>query len=138
MSKELIAYLKLFHGTYNSIIMILIVYQGMLGLKIRKTEPPPVHIIKMHRKVGPIAVVLGTMGFFAGLIVTFLDFGRGFKFPLHFITGLLIGSALITTYFISRKIKGDEKLWRNRHYVLGILIIMLYVLQVMLGISMMR
>jgi cytochrome b561 len=135
MSREIIGYLKLFHGTYNTIIMILIVYQGMLGMKIRKSKATPVNIIKRHRKIGPIAVMLGIAGFFAGLTITFLDFGRIFKFPLHFITGLIIVFALIMTYFISEKIKGPDKLWRNRHYAFGILIIVLYVLQVILGIS---
>ena len=138
MSKEIIAYMKLFHGTYNITIMILIMYQGMLGLKIRKSETPPTQIIKKHRKIGPVAVVLGSAGLFAGLFITFLDVGHIFKYPLHFINGLLLVSALITTYLISIKIKGPEKLWRNRHYNLGILIIVLYIVQVLLGISMVK
>jgi len=136
MSKEFINYLKLFHGTYNMTIMLLIMYQGMLGLKIRKSESPPVQIIKRHRKIGPVAVVLGSAGFFAGLFMTFLDVGHIFKYPLHFINGILLISALTTTYLISNKIKGPEKLWRNRHFILGILIMVLYVVQVLLGFSM--
>jgi len=138
MSKEIIEYMKLFHGTYNMTIMLLIMYQGILGLKIRKSESPPVQIIKRHRKIGPFAVVLGSAGFFAGLFIIYLDVGHIFKYPLHFINGLLLVSALITTYLISKKIKGPEKLWRNRHYNLGILIIVLYIVQVLLGISMVK
>jgi len=136
MSKEIIEYLKLFHGTYNTLIMILFVYQGVLGLKIRKADIPPVRIIKRHRKTGPVAVVLVTAGFFAGLFITFLDVGHIFKYPLHFINGLLLVLALTTTYLISKKIKGPDKLWRIRHYGFGILIVVLYVVQVLLGISM--
>lgn len=136
MSKEIIEYMKLFHGTYNMTIMVLIMYQGMLGLKIRKSEAPPVQIIKWHRKIGPVAVVLGSAGFCAGLFITFLDVGHIFKYPLHFINGFLLISALITTYLISKKIKGPDKLWRNRHFAIGILIIVLYIVQVLLGISM--
>ncbi len=128
--------MKLFHGTYNMTIMVLIMYQGMLGLKIRKSEAPPVQIIKRHRKIGPVAVVLGSAGFFAGLFITFLDVGHIIKYPLHFINGLLLVSALTTTYFISKKIKGPDKLWRNRHFILGIMIMVLYVIQVLLGVSM--
>ena len=138
MSKEIIEYMKLFHGTYNMTMMLLIMYQGMLGLKIRKSETPPFHIIKRHRKIGPVAVVLGSTGFFAGLVITFLDVGHIFKYPLHFINGLMLISALTTTYLISNKIKGPDKLWRNRHFNLGILIIVLYIVQVLLGISMVK
>jgi hypothetical protein len=118
--------------------MILIIYQGMLGLKIRKSDAPPIQIIKRHRKTGPVAVILGSAGFFAGMIITFLDVGHIFKYPFHFINGLLIVSALLTTYHISKKIKGPEKIWRNRHFTLGILIIVLYIGQVLLGISMVK
>ncbi len=138
MNKELIGYLKIVHGTYNMTVMLLIIYQGMLGLKIRRSETPPIQIIKRHRTIGPIAVVLGSAGFFAGLFITFLDVGHIFKYPLHFINGLLLIAALITTYLISKKIKGTEKLWRNRHYNIGIFILVLYAVQVLLGISMVR
>ena len=138
MSKEIIEYMKLFHGSYNSFMMLVIVYQGMLGMKIRKSETPPIEIIKRHRKIGPVAVVLGSGGFFAGLFITFLDVGHIFKYPLHFINGFLLVSALASTYLISRKIKGPDKLWRNRHYLLGILILVLYFVQVLLGISMVK
>jgi len=138
MSKEIIEYMKLFHGTYNMTMMLIIMYQGMLGLKIRKSEPPPIEIIKRHRKIGPVAAILGSAGFFAGLFIVYLDVGHIFKYPLHFINGLLLVSALTTTYLISKQIKGPDKLWRNRHYHLGILILVLYIVQVLLGISMVK
>ena len=135
MSKELIEYLKLFHGAYNSVIMLLIVYQGTLGLKIRKSPNLPVHIIRRHRKIGPVAVVLGITGFFAGMNIVFLDHGRIFKYPLHFMCGLMIVTLLITTYIISKKIRGPEKYWRNRHFAVGIVIVLLYVVQILLGLG---
>ncbi|UCH45612.1 MAG: DUF4079 family protein [Nitrospiraceae bacterium] len=135
MSKELIEYLKLFHGAFNTIIMLLIVYQGALGLKIRKSPDPPLNIIKRHRKIGPVAVVLGITGFFAGMNIAFLDHGRIFKYPLHFMCGLMIAMLLITTYIISKKIKGPETYWRNRHFAVGILIVLVYALQVLLGLG---
>ena len=138
MSKEIIEYMKMFHGAYNMTMMLMIMYQGMLGLKIRKSETPPIQTIKRHRMIGPVAVVLGSAGFFAGLFITFHDVGHIFKYPLHFINGFLLLSALTTTYLISKKIKGTDKLWRNRHYHLGILILVLYIMQVLLGISMVK
>ncbi len=135
MSKEIIEYLKLFHGAYNTIVMLLIVYQGILGLRIRKAGNKPVHTIRRHRKIGPVAAVLGISGFIAGMTVIFLDSGRIVKYPLHFITGLLIASLLVTTYLISKKIKGPDKYWRNRHYAVGVLIIFLYFVQTFLGLG---
>ena len=135
MNKEFIAYLKLIHGAYNTIVILLFVYQGILGLRIRKSGNRPVHIIKKHRKIGPVIAVLGIAGFMAGMTLVFLDAGRIFKYPLHFITGLLIASLIISTYLISRKIKGPDTYWRNRHYVIGLLIICLYFVQAFLGLG---
>jgi hypothetical protein len=135
MSKELTEYLKLFHGAYNTVIFLLILYQGTLGLRIRKSAAPPVSVIRRHRKIGPAAVVLGTAGFLAGMTLAFLDHGRVFKYPLHFLCGLIIVTLLITTFVISKKIRGPEPLWRNRHYTVGICIVLLYALQVFLGLG---
>jgi len=135
MSKELILYLKLLHGGVNSLVILLFVYQGILGLRIRWSEKNPVHIIRRHRKTGPVIAVLGPLGFIAGMTVVFLDTGRILKYPYHFILGLLIVSLILTTYIISKKIKGPEPYWRNRHFALGILIICLYFVQAFLGLG---
>lgn len=135
MSKELILYLKLLHGGFNSLVIMLFVYQGILGLKIRRSETKPVHIVRRHRKTGPIIAVLGALGFIAGMTVVFLDTGRILKYPYHFIVGLIIVSLIFTTYLISKKIKGPDPYWRNRHFALGILIICLYFIQAFLGLG---
>jgi len=135
MSKELISYLKLLHGGYNTVVILLFVYQGILGLRIRKLEKKPVHIINRHRKTGSVLTIMGILGFIAGMTVVFLDKGRILKYPLHFITGLTITSLIITTFIISRKIKGPELYWRNRHYALGILTISFYFVQAFLGLG---
>jgi len=135
MSKELISNLRLLHGTYNAVVISLFVYQGILGFRIRKSEKKPIHIIRRHRKTGPVIAILGILGFIAGLTVVSLDSGRIFKYPFHLIIGLAIVFSIITTFIISRKIKGPEPYWRNRHYALGILIICLYSVQAFLGLG---
>ncbi|MBI5098681.1 MAG: DUF4079 domain-containing protein [Nitrospirae bacterium] len=135
MSKELISYLRLLHGAYNTVVISLFVYQGILGLRIRKSEKKPFHIIRRHRKIGPVIAILGPAGFIAGMTVAFLEWGRLLKYPYHFITGLTLVSLIITTFIISRKIKGPDPYWRNRHYALGILIICLYSVQAFLGLG---
>jgi hypothetical protein len=135
MSKELILYLKLLHGGFNSLVILLFVYQGILGLRIRRSAKKPVHIIRRHRKTGPIIAVLGALGFIAGMTVVFIDTGRILKYPSHFILGGTIVSLIFTTYIISKKIKGPEPYWRNRHFAIGILIICLYFVQALLGLG---
>jgi len=135
MNRELIIYLKLFHGAFNSLVILLFIYQGILGLRIRRAENKPVHLIRRHRKTGPVIAVLGASGFVAGIVVVFLDTGRILKYPPHFILGLIIVLLIASTYIISKKIKGPDPYWRNRHYALGILIICLYFVQAFLGLG---
>jgi hypothetical protein len=135
MSRELISYLKLFHGTYNTAVLLLFVYQGILGLQIRKSVRKPLDLTKKHRKIGPIAAVLGVSGFIAGTTIVYLDTKRIFVYAYHFITGLAIVSSIIATYIISRKIRVKEPQWRNIHFVIGMLIITLYIIQAFLGLG---
>jgi len=116
-------------------MLVLFLYQGMLGLKIRRADTRLFDVIRRHRKIGPVAAVLGASGFMAGMTVIYLDAGHIFKYPLHFITGLLIAVLLTTTWIISKKIRVEEPAWRNRHYAIGVLIIMLYILQAILGLG---
>lgn len=135
MSKELISYLRLLHGAYNLVVISLFVYQGILGFRIRNSEEKPIHIIRRHRKTGPVIAILGILGFIAGITVVSLDAGRILKYPFHLIIGLTIVFSIITTFILSRKIKGPETYWRNRHYALGIFIICLYSVQAFLGLG---
>ena len=59
----------------------------------------------------------------------------GNRFWRGYLTGLIIASLIITTYLISRKINGPDTLWRNRHYAIGMLILLLYLLQAFLGLG---
>jgi hypothetical protein len=135
MSRELISYLKLFHGTYNTAVFLLFVYQGILGWRIRKSVQKPLDVIKKHRNIGPVAAVLGVSGFIAGTTIIYLDTKRIFVYPYHFITGLAIVSSIIATYIISRKIRAEEPHWRSVHFRLGMLIIILYFIQSFLGLG---
>ena len=139
IDKQLIAYLRLVHGSYNTLMMVLFIYQGLLGLKIRKQRKVggqmPFKIIKRHRKIGPILALMGVIGFFAGAALIYLDYGRLLKYPLHFLTGLAISLLIATTFFISKKIKGSDPLWRNLHFRVGILILSLYPIQAFLGVG---
>lgn len=138
MDKQVIAYLRLVHGSFNIIVVLLFIYQGILGLKIRKNRKagtPLFNTIKRHRKSGPLIALMGGIGFLAGVVLIYLDYGRLLKYPLHFITGMAIVFSIVSAFTISKKIKGSESPWRTPHFRRGILILCLYAIQVFLGIG---
>jgi hypothetical protein len=139
LDKALIADLKLVHGSYNSVMMLLFLYQGSLGLRIRRERKtgnkPPLNTVKRHRHIGPVLAPLGVLGFLAGVALALLDYGGLLKNTLHFIVGLLLACSIITTYFVCKQIRGSESPARNLHFRLGIFILCLYPIQVFLGLG---
>jgi hypothetical protein len=139
IDKQTVEYLKLLHGSYNTIVMLLFFYHGRLGLLIRKKRmsgaPPPMAAVKRHRKAGPVLAVAGALGFFMGFTVTVLDKGDVLAYPLHFFTGSAIVLLLMTTYALSRKIKGPDSPFRTPHFIIGTAILLLYLTQSFLGLG---
>jgi len=139
LDKVLIADLRLVHGSYNSIMMLLFLYQGSLGLRIRRQRKagnkPDFNTIKRHRRIGPVLAPLGVLGFFAGVALALLDYGGLTKNTLHFFVGLLLASSITTTFFVSKRIRGPESPSRNLHFRLGVFILCLYPIQVFLGLG---
>lgn len=139
ISKETIAYLKLAHGLYNTVMVSFFIYQSRLGLKVRKERNAGTmqtfKTIKKHRRNGPLLVILGVLGFCAGAILVYIDKGDVFKYPLHLANGIFITFSITITLFISTKIKGPSSPWRTRHLLLGLFILCLYLLQVWLGLN---
>ena len=139
MDNQTIEYLRLAHGSFNILIMFLFMYQGLLGLKIRRQRKTGsqmrIKTIQRHRKNGPVLAIMGVTGFFAGAILVYLDHGRLFKYPLHFLIGLTIALSIIATFFVSKKIKGPDSPWRNVHFRLGVIILSIYTVQAFLGIG---
>lgn len=137
IEKDMIPYFRLAHGSYNIMVMILFFYQGWLGLKImngRKTGLQSFGAIKRHRKMGPVLSLMGAAGFFVGLFIA-VSHGHIFHYPLHFSTGSVIVLCISTTFFISRKIKGQDSPWRALHFRVGILILSFYFIQAFLGLG---
>jgi hypothetical protein len=92
-------------------------------------------VIKRHRALGPLLVLLGISGFFAGLSIAYLDQGRIFRYPLHFLFGLAIPAVVLITFAISRRIRPGDSPWRNIHFLFGIALLVLYLIQVTLGLG---
>lgn len=136
----MVYYLNLFHGVFNLAVFALFVYEGSLGLKIRRARrkqvmPPPVSSIRRHRKNGPLFVILGLIGFLIGLaLVMATSRGRVVLFPAHFYVGLVVLVLLIANYVVTRSIKRPVSPARTPHFALGVLMLATYVIQAVLGI----
>ena len=139
IDRQLLADLRPVHGVYNTIVMLLFLYQGWLGLRIRRDRrvraPLPVPVVKRHRRMGPVLAILGGIGFLEGLTLVLLDTGRVLDFPPHLFTGLTIVVLLIATYKISRDIKGPDSPYRTPHFILGVAILCLYLANVVIGLG---
>lgn len=139
IDRQLLADLRPVHGVYNTIVMLLFLYQGWLGLRIRRERraraPLPVPVVKRHRRMGPVLVILGGLGFMEGLTLVLLDTGRVLDFPPHLFTGLTIVVLLIATYKISKDIKGPDSPYRTPHFIIGVAILCLYLVNVVIGLG---
>ncbi len=129
---------KLAHGSFNTLLAFVFMYQGWMGLTIRrgrKRGEPQFTAMKRHRRVGPILVILGVLGFCLGLVLVLIDKGRIFEYPPHLAIGSLIVLFLLGQYAVARKIKGPDSSWRTPHLAIGVGIVCLYVLQIVIGVG---
>ncbi len=139
IDRQLLSNLRLAHGAYNTAVTLLFLYHGRLGLSIRRARmsqaPLPFPAIKRHRKMGPVLTILGGLGFCIGLTLVLLDTGNILEYPAHFFVGAALLSLIVTTFLISRKIKGQDSPLRTPHFILGLAILSLYLIEVFLGIG---
>lgn len=82
MDRLVVEYLKVVHVAFNAGIILLFLYQGWVGLRIRKARKGgggfvPKNISR-HRKLGPILALLGLSGLFFGLSLVYTDKGKVF------------------------------------------------------------
>jgi hypothetical protein len=137
--RQLVPWLALGHGTLHGVLLLLFLYQGWLGHRIRRARRAgdllPRTAVARHRRNGPLLAGFCLLGFVAGLVIVLLDKGRTGVYPLHLLLGLTIVLAVGGAFLLSRKIRAGEVAWRGGHRWLGILILCLYPLQVVLGLS---
>lgn len=137
--RQLIPYLALGHGLFNLLVFGLLLRQGWLGLAIRQARrngmPAPLETIRRHRRAGPVAAFLGAAGFVAGMLLVLFDKGRLVEYPLHFSGGGAIMLTLCVLYLLSRRIKGGDSPYRTPHATLGLLLLVFYLVQAVLGLG---
>jgi hypothetical protein len=127
------------HGLYNVAVACLVFFQAFLGLKIRRARRTaaafPVTAVKRHRKIGPLLPWLAAIGFAAGLLLIMLDHRRLLAFPAHFFLGLSIVLFLFCQRRLGLRILGRDSVYRNPHFLLGLIILAAYVVQISIGLS---
>jgi hypothetical protein len=129
---------KVAHGSFNALLALVFFYQAWMGLTIRrggKRGEPQLIAMKRHRRLGPFLVCLGLLGYCLGVLLVYIDKGRVLEYQLHLAVGSVIVLFLLGQYAVSRKIKGLESPWRTPHLAIGVGIVCLYVLQIVIGIS---
>jgi hypothetical protein len=135
---ELIDVGEIVHGAFNGVIAIIFMYQGFLGLRIRRQRTAEgsrdFSVIRKHRKIGPALALLGMIGFLAGITLVLVDKGKIVAFPLHFILGLLVVLLILAVYLSSKK-TGVGTEWRTGHALIGLVLLCLYVVQVIIGLD---
>jgi hypothetical protein len=57
------------------------------------------------------------------------------EYTSHFFTGFAIALLLVTTWAVSRKIKGPDSRYRTPHFIVGIAILGLYLVEAVLGLG---
>jgi hypothetical protein len=137
IEKQIIEYLRLLHGSFNTALWLVLLYHGWTGLKIRTNRlkgAPDFSVIKGHRKRGPFLALMGIAGFLFGPTLLYVDQGKVFQFPAHAIVGAFIAISLVVLFVVSRHIKAGPQ-WRTPHFVLGLWVLCLYVAQILLGLD---
>ncbi len=138
-SRQILADLRLLHGLYNTIIALLFFYQGLLGFKIRRQrksgKPSGITTAKRHRKLGPVIAILSVTGLFSGITLVLIDKGNILEYPPHLIAGVALVLFILVSYRISKKIKGKDSPFRNPHFIVGICILSIYLIQLFLGLG---
>lgn len=140
MDKQLLlTILKPAHGLFNILVLTLFLWQGWMGLMIRRArlagEATPFAIVKRHRGIGPIAAMLAIAGYLAGISLVLYDKGTIFEHPLHLAVGSVLITALAATVALSRMIKGTMQSIRAWHFRLGIVTLILFIAEVFFGLE---
>ena len=139
IDRQLVAYLKVVHAVFNTLLMLAFFSQAWMGLKIRSARkagrPLPLPDIKRHRKTGPVLVLLGVTGLVSGMTLILLDTGDPLKYLFHLGNGTALISSMGATLFVSRKIAGTAVRARDLHFGIGGFILCVYIVQFVSGLS---
>ncbi|MEW6594909.1 MAG: DUF4079 family protein [Thermodesulfobacteriota bacterium] len=138
-AKQLMPYLALGHGGFNLLVFGFFVRQGWLGFGIRQARQQglalPLAIVRQHRQIGPLLALAAALGFLAGAGLALVHEGRLGEHPLHLAVGVVLMLVLAALYASSRRVIGSAAAVRTFHAALGLLLLLLYLAQSLLGVG---
>jgi hypothetical protein len=139
LSDSVVATLQIGHAGFNGLLFLAFAFQGLMGLRIRKKRvagvPQDFTVVKRHRKLGPALAALVPLGYLAGLSTTYLSRGVWVRHPEHFTVGTVLLIVVGATFLASRRIRGAQSPWRNRHAALGLVLACVFLVQIFLGLG---
>lgn len=140
IDKEVLSSLRLAHGAFNIVVMLLFWYQAWMGMKIRKArrltrEALPFNLIRRHRKSGPVYAGMALFGYLFGIVIVFLHERHFLEHPVHFFTGTALIVVITISIVLSRRIQGQQSAFRTAHFISGVFLLVLFFLQVLFGLG---
>jgi hypothetical protein len=137
--QEIVPLLQIGHGVFNGALFVGFISQGVLGWRNRRRRlagtPPDFTLVKKHRSRGPFLAALAPAGYLAGLLTAFLHRGMVVTAPAHLACGTLLVALVGAALLVSRKIRGPQSPWRTPHFLLGIAVVVVFAIQVFLGLD---
>ena len=139
LSNSAVAALQIGHVGFNSALFLALMFQGLLGWRIRRRRvaggAQNFSVVKRHRALGPILATLLPLGYLAGLVTVYLHKGLWVRYPGHLTGGTVLLAAVCSVVLVSRRIRGPQSPWRTPHGALGLLLLGAFLVQVFLGLN---
>jgi len=137
ISRDVIASIRLAHVFFNAVAVILFLVQAMTGIGNRKRRLAGGDVlqgrVRLHRRMGPVLVLMTVAGFCGGLILVCIDRNNIIEYPVHLFFGTMLTVFTATAMATGYNISGMDDSLRDIHFSVGRTIVAICVVQVMLG-----
>lgn len=128
--------LSYLHPVTGGACVVLLVYLGLLGLRMRTARRDREELARRHARLAPWVYGFIVTSWAAGLVSTYwfreqLDLAGSFHFRIGTITALLLSGSAVTAWLMQR----DRPQLREIHPWLGATAVLLAAAQVMTGLQ---
>ncbi len=139
ISDGTVSALQLAHVSFNGVLFLALVFQGVLGWRIRRRRVAGVlqdfSVVTRHRALGPVLAALLPIAYLAGLITVYLHKGLWVLHSIHLAVGTVLVAIACSMYLVSKKIRGPQSPWRTPHFALGLFLLCTFLVQIYLGLN---
>jgi hypothetical protein len=141
-SDRIVSALQFAHVFSNGALFLALAYQGRLGWRIRNTRVTGVlqdfSVAKRHRALGSVLATLLPVGYLTGLTTAYIHKGLWLRYPGHLAVGTVLLAIVFSVVLTSRGIRGIQSPWRTPHFALGLLLLSSFLVQIYLGLNILR